>query len=191
MRKDAINQRECIVSKIDMGITQVNNHCANLEAEMLKLIRKYKNSNISYLESMKKNFLKESDWAKRELTMEENILAANLELDTLNEVFEVDEREELNKHLRNLIFENLCGEQLGDFEVTKSGILKDSIIEKLGFLQYEFKDHFKNIASQIDSPIAALCDHLKSAPEESFHFTKSQKSDKVDQSRKEKKKYVF
>ena len=181
-----------VCAKIDLGICKVNNHARVLEAEMKKMIRNFKNSNISHLESMKKQFMQEASWTKEQLNMEQTILHTNSELSVINEVFEVEEKEKLDVHLRNIIFENLCGSKCGDFEVGKNEILKNAIIEKLSFLEYEFSDNFlKNIGSQIDQPIAALSSHLKCEPDALFQLTKSQKSDKIDQPRKEKKKYVF
>ena len=119
----------------------------------------------------------ETEWARKQQKSMDGTLVEAAE--NWNELIEDGKPEDFYESLRNLIMENLCGDSY--FTEDKIHILRQSIEEKMIFLDYSWDDQFDaKYTNLLKETMSALDNHLNREPSDAFKLGKKADLSKRD-----------
>lgn len=169
VRRDYPSKKEFFDTKIGWAKTLVANHARVVEKQAVEKIKDFKRKHIDYLDALASQINLETEWAKKQQRSTDGTLVETAE--NWNELIEDGKPEDFYESLRNLIMENLCNDSY--FTEDKIHILRQSIEEKLKFLDYTWEDQFDSqYPQQLSEAFSSLENHLNREPSDTFKLGK-------------------
>ena len=119
----------------------------------------------------------ETEWARKQQKSTDGTLVDAAE--NWNDLVEDGNPEDFYESLRNLLMENLCADSY--FTEDKIHILRQSIEEKMKFLDYSWEDQFDSkYTNLLDETMSALDNHLNREPSDAFKLGRKADLSKKD-----------
>ena len=153
------------------SLPQLNSKCKPLpkEKQVGEKIKGFRKKHIDYLDALASQINLETEWARKQQKSTDGTLVDAAE--NWNDLVEDGNPEDFYESLRNLLMENLCADSY--FTEDKIHILRQSIEEKMKFLDYSWEDQFDSkYTNLLDETMSALDNHLNREPSDAFKLGK-------------------